>query len=426
MSLPTPATDPKTPTTVQWKALAAAFLGWMFDGLDGYLYVMVAGAFVGRLLGKPASDPETISKSTIIQSVFLVGWAVGGVVFGRVGDRLGRARTLTYTVLTYAIFTGLSFFATQWWHLLIFRFVAALGIGGEWAAGSALVSETLPRRHKVWGSAFLQSGYMSGCILASLTSGLLRAYDPKWVFVVGVVPALLTVFIRAAVPEPESWRQASRGGPLPSVWSLLAPGQRRTTVLVTLFVSLSMVLAWAVLFFVPKIVDHDLPEAAGWTPAQKAEFNTRLAVVFFSANIVGNFAATYLAQRLGYRKSFFIMLAAALVVFLYGFSRPLNTTNLFWITPVAFFFGLGFYGNFPLYIPPLFPTLIRTLGAGFAYNVGRLVSAVGVFFVGQIVQTQGAAKAVWLTSFLFIPAMLLALALPEPKEEAPDAATPAA
>src|SRR5215469_9158626 len=134
-------------TPEQWRALVAAWLGWAFDGLDGYLYVLVALPFVGSLLNKPATDPEVSVKASIIMAAFLVGWAAGGAIFGRLGDRLGRSRTLTLTILTYAVFTGLAAFVTTWWQLLIVRFIAALGIGGEWAAGSALVSEMLHRRH---------------------------------------------------------------------------------------------------------------------------------------------------------------------------------------------------------------------------------------------------------------------------------------
>lgn len=418
--------SPERMTWVQKKALFAAFLGWAFDGLDGYLYVMVAGPFVGRLLGgKAANDPETISKATIIQAVFLVGWAVGGAVFGRVGDRLGRAKTLTLTVLTYAIFTGMSFFATEWWHLMIFRFIAALGIGGEWAAGSALVSETLPGRHRVWGSALLQSGYMTGCIMASVTSGLMRGLDPKWVFVVGVLPAFLTVFIRAAVPEPEHWKAEAGKGEHPPVTALFAPGLRRTTILLSVFNSLSLVMAWAFLFFVPMAIG-EMDAVKGWSAEDRAALKTRVAVVFFTANIGGNFIATYLAQRFGYRRSFVIMLAVALVAFLVGFRLELTPSNIYVITSVCFCFGLGFFGNFPLYIPPLFPTLVRTLGAGFTYNIGRLISAVGVFFAGSIAHAHGAATAVWWTSFLFIPTIVVAMMLPEPPAGVGDSADHAA
>src|SRR5712691_1873132 len=142
----------------QWKSGVAAWLGWLFDGLDMHIYTLVAAPFVMELLGAVSpADPMVREKSSWIQAAFLVGWALGGGFFGRLGDRLGRARALSLTILTYAMFTGLSFTAHAWWQLLIFRFVAALGIGGEWAVGSSLLSETWPKRWRPWIAAVLQT-----------------------------------------------------------------------------------------------------------------------------------------------------------------------------------------------------------------------------------------------------------------------------
>ena len=138
----------------------------------------------------------------------MLGWALGGGFFGRIGDRLGRARALSLTVLTYAAFTGLSFFAQTWWHLLIFRFLAALGIGGEWAVGASLLSETWPRRWRPWIAAVLQTGVNVGILGAGLANVILAAAPPRYLFLVGVLPALLVFWIRRAVPEPEEWRSA--------------------------------------------------------------------------------------------------------------------------------------------------------------------------------------------------------------------------
>src|SRR5262245_41048645 len=184
---------------------------------------MVATQLVARLIGPEASSSDVTIKAGIIQGFFLIGWAIGGAVFGRIGDRLGRSRTLTLTILTYAIFTGMAFFATEWWHLLIYRFIAALGIGGEWAAGSALVSEMLHKKHRAWASAALQSGYMCGMILAALTTNWLSSFEPKWVFLVGVLPAFVTVWIRWAVPEPAEWHHASKTQTIPPISALFSP-----------------------------------------------------------------------------------------------------------------------------------------------------------------------------------------------------------
>src|SRR5438445_1202479 len=138
-------------TPQQWKSGVAAWLGWTFDGLDMHLYTLVYAAFVAQLLAVPSTrDPSVGRYASIIQGGFLLGWALGGGFFGRVGDLLGRSRTLSLTVLTYASFTGLSCFAHSWWHLLIFRFLSALGIGGEWAVGASLLSEAWPRKWRAW------------------------------------------------------------------------------------------------------------------------------------------------------------------------------------------------------------------------------------------------------------------------------------
>ncbi len=140
----------------QWKSGIAAWLGWLFDGLDMHLYTLVATPFVAQLLQvTDPRHPDVGYYGSVIQASFLVGWAMGGGLFGRIGDRLGRARALMLTILTYALFTGLSFFAQTWWHLLLCRFLAALGIGGEWAVGASLLSETWPKRWRPWIAATL-------------------------------------------------------------------------------------------------------------------------------------------------------------------------------------------------------------------------------------------------------------------------------
>src|SRR2546428_2975605 len=216
-----PSPDPPRPTSSgqdvsrlrdlspqQWKSGIAAWLGWLFDGLDMHLYTLVAVPFVAQLLATNRTDPSVGLHASIIQAGFLIGWALGGGFFGRIGDRLGRSRALMLTILTYALFTGLSFVAQAWWHLFIFRFLAALGIGGEWAVGASLLSETWPRRWRPWMAAVLQTGVNLGVMLAGLATFLLAKYPNRTVFLVGVLPAFLVLWIRRAVPEPEEWQGA--------------------------------------------------------------------------------------------------------------------------------------------------------------------------------------------------------------------------
>src|SRR5438552_5941702 len=202
-SVPLEARSLSELTSVQKKSGIAAWLGWLFDGLDMHLYTLVAAPFVMELLGAASpADAAVREKSSWIQAAFLTGWALGGGFFGRLGDRLGRSRALSLTILTYALFTGLSFFAHTWWQLFIFRFLAALGIGGEWAVGSSLLSETWPRRWRPWVAAVLQTGVNIGILLACLAVYLMAGLEPRYVFLVGVLPALMVFWIRRHVPEP--------------------------------------------------------------------------------------------------------------------------------------------------------------------------------------------------------------------------------
>src|SRR3954466_8894497 len=184
-ALPSAATPPRDATRLseispqQWKSGIAAWLGWLFDGLELHLYTLVATPLVILLLhASSASDPAVKEKSAYIQAAFLVGWALGGAFFGRLGDLLGRSRALALTVLTYAVCTGLCATSQTWWQLMIFRFISALGIGGEWAVGASLLSETWPRKWRPWMAAMLQTGVNIGVLSGAVFVGLLVSKMP--------------------------------------------------------------------------------------------------------------------------------------------------------------------------------------------------------------------------------------------------------
>jgi MFS family permease len=398
-------------TSQQWKALVAAWLGWAFDGLDGYLYVLVALKFVKELM-PGATDAQVQEKAGLIQAFFLAGWAIGGLVFGRIGDRLGRTRTLTLTVLTYAVFTGLSYFAAAWWHLLVFRFVAALGIGGEWAAGSALVSEMLHKKHRAWVSAGLQSGYMVGMLAAIATAWVFDTISARYVFLVGVLPALFTVWVRWAVPEPAEWAAAKAKVAVPPMSAIFAPGLRRVTLLLVSLAGIALTTVWAFLYFAPQIVQR-LPDAAAWTQKGRANFVMLATVAYTLVNIGANFCSCYMARRIGYRRAFVVMMAGSLGSFCLFWWQPTVWT----VVPVlcaGAFFSLGLFGLFPLYIPPQFPTLVRTLGAGFTYNTGRVIAGVGSIFGAAVAANAGGPhRAVFWTGLLYVLGVAVAWVVPE-------------
>jgi MFS family permease len=398
---------------VQWKSGIAAWLGWLFDGLDLHLYTIVATPFVAELLAVGQKDPSVGYYSSWIQAAFLVGWALGGAVFGRLGDRLGRARALMLTILTYAMFTGLSFFALTWWHLLICRFLAALGIGGEWAVGAALLSETWPHRWRPWIAAVLQTGVNVGIMLAMAASFLLSVFPFRCVFLVGVLPALLVVWIRRNVPEPQQWSDAKTRARQaePSVLDLLRGPVRRITLLTTVVCSLSLTAHWAFMFW---YLQHfrALPDLAALTDAEKTRYLSMAMILLMVSSVAGNFIAAAIAKVLGYRRTIAWMFLGYFACMFASYYVERSHESLFlWL--IALGASAGVFGLFTMYLPPLFPTLLRTTGAGFCYNIGRIAAAGGTVFFGLFNRLGDCRLALLYAGFLFLPAAAFALLLPE-------------
>lgn len=404
----------------QWKSGAAAWLGWMFDGLDMHLYVLVAAPFVAQLLDVASvKDPKVGYYSSWIQASFLFGWALGGGVFGRIADRLGRSRVLMLTILTYALFTGLSFFAQTWWQLLIFRFLAALGIGGEWAVGASLLSETWPRRWRPWMAAVLQTAVNIGIMLAALANFLLAAFPYRCVFLVGVLPAFLVLWIRRSVPEPVEWQRAkeqSANAP-PAFLELFRGSVRRTTMLTLSVCALALTAHWAFLFWYLQHL-RNLPDLSAWTDAEKSQLISKAVWLVVLSSVGGNFLAALLARWLKYRRAIAFLCLAYFVSMFATYWAPLDANGLrFGFAAIGVCQGV--FALFTMYLPPLFPTLLRTTGAGFCYNFGRVAAGFGTVFFGLFSQVGDYRLALLYAAFLFIPAAGLAMMLPEPADELP-------
>ena len=415
----------------QWKSGIAAWLGWLFDGLDMHLYILVASPFVAKLLDAPTEkDPRVGYYGSLIQAAFLIGWALGGGFFGRIADRLGRSRALMLTIFTYAMFTGMSFFAQTWWQLLVFRFLAALGIGGEWAVGASLLSETWPRRWRPWMAAVLQTGVNLGVMLAALANFLLANFEKRYVFLVGVLPALLVLWIRRAVPEPEEWQGAklaaagriSNSSPSlePRFLDLFQGSIRRTTVLTLLVCSLALTAHWAFLFwYIQHLGNH--PDLAGWTDSAKSRLISKVVWLVIGASIVGNFLAAALARWLKYRRAIAFLCLGYFASMFATYCVARGYRDL-WYGYLAIGLCQGVFALFTMYMPPLFPTLLRTTGAGFCYNFGRIAAGLGTVFFGLIspVNSPGDYRlALFYAGFLFLPAAGVAWMLPEPSDEKP-------
>jgi MFS family permease len=379
-------------TRYQWTVFLAAWLGWGFDVFDGLLFNFVAPVCVPPLLGIAPGDPSAparvASVTGIVTSALLVGWATGGILFGWVTDRIGRARTLQLTILTYAGATAACALAPDIWTLAALRFIASLGIGGEWAAGASLVAEVVPPSRRVAAGALLYTSAPVGILLAGVVTdvltkriGALSAQpDLAWrlVFLSGVVPAAFAAWIRRRVEEPEEWRRERTQHP--RLAELFAPELRRATFGGLAMCLVTLVTWWATNAFLPFVAGHLAgPDASADAVARHRGFATLL---FTLGGFLGTVATIPLA-RLGRRPLFAVYLAgAALSVWVtFGLAWAPGTRIL-----LLFLDGLtvfGVVGAFSFYLPELFPTRLRGTGSGFCFNTGRYLAAAGPFVVGR-------------------------------------------
>lgn len=408
----------------QWKSGIAAWLGWAFDGLELHLYTLVAMPFVALLLNTQTSDPLTREKVSWIQAAFLFGWAFGGAFFGRIGDKLGRSRALSLTILTYAIFTGLSFFVQNWWQLFICRFLAALGIGGEWAVGASLLSETWPKKWRPWIAAVLQMGVNIGILIAcgaveiitQISQALNVEHFERYVFLVGIVPALMVFWVRKNVPEPEEWHAAkSQAACEPRIRDLFRGKILPTTLLTIIICALTLTGWWAFIFWHAQYL-RSLPEIAAKTPVEQQQIVTKVFFLVVGVSIAGNFFSAWLAKMFGYRRTILWMCLAFFAAFYAAFSTSRNYESLLWWL-LAIGFCSGVFGLFTMYLPPLFPTLLRTTGAGFCYNIGRIAAGVGTIVFGAMSVQVDFRTTLFGTGFLFLAGAFVALFLPNLSKE---------
>ncbi len=462
--MPIPSSAPAAPreatslseiTPHQWKSGIAAWLGWMFDGLELHLYTLVAGPLVFHLLYPTIASSDLLDLAqnqilnrdkSLIQAAFLIGWALGGAFFGRLGDRLGRSRTLALTVLTYAICTGLCAFAQTWWQLMIFRFISALGIGGEWAVGSSLLSETWPRAWRPWLAAVLQTGVNIGILFAATVVGLLmpslqqifkdghpgglhglvvgaqsllpRLSPEHLVFLIGVLPALFVFWIRRKVPETAAWQRAKSAATVkPGVRELFKGDIAGTTWITTIVCALGLTVWWIFQFWYPQHLRKLLDEDGHTSKDQITSLVTAAFFTVIAVSVAGNFVASWLAKRFGNPRAILICFAGLGGGMVGAFVVPRGFDELawFWCPLVGFFSGV--FGLFTMYLPPLFPTLLRTTGAGFCYNIGRLCAAAGTVIFGVFASVNDFRLALLWSSLIAFAAAASALWLPSGEKD---------
>jgi MFS family permease len=411
----------KEVTRYQWLVLFVAWLGWVFDSMDGTLYSLVQKPSITELLGPGASEAAIGHYSSVVFSVTLAGWALGGVCFGIMADYIGRTKALAATILIYSLFTGLSAAAGSWWELAVYRFITGLGLGGEWAAGAALVAEVWPDRLRAKAGAILQSAAAFGYFFAAVINLYVGVFSWRYVFLVGALPAVFVLFIRLIVKEPDAWvevrdsRKLKKDAELATftLKQLFGPRLIRDTLIASSLAFVVLLVLWGATMWIPAATREI---AAASAPAMNStdlqryltEQASYAIMLLNGGSLFGYILFGPLADWLGRRATFLIYLAGGVILFPVTFLLTSSVAQIFILLPLVGFFTLGITSGFPIYLPELFPTHVRTTGVGFCYNFGRIFTAAGVLITGQLVGLFGStAKAASAVSMVYILGMFL-------------------
>ena len=404
----------------QWFIFMMASLAWVFDCLDQQLFIIARNPAIADLL--PAgTSPDVIKQSGgYTTAIFVAGWATGGLVFGALGDRIGRARALTFTVLLYSVFTGLSTFSTSVYDFNVYRFITGLGVGGVFGLAVALIADSLPDRARPHALGLVQSFVAVGNLGAGLIAifvgwtqvltvqaGGKPAGDYwKYLFLVGALPAFLCVLLQLRLREPEKWVKAraegrQTGARFGSYVSLFGQARwRKSALLGMLLCTAGVVGLWGVGFFSPELVGDVIDRVlrarnvpAGELPGRRLMWTGINIGMQNVGGILGITLFTRLAQRYGRKPVFAWTFLGAFLSTLITFRYLRSPGHIFVLIPIMGCFQFALFAGFAIYLPELFPLRLRSTGVSFCYNVGRFIAASGPFTLG-LLQAHLAAGAV--------------------------------
>ena len=393
----------RTLTPNHWFVFTVASLAWMFDCLDQQLFILARDNAVKALSAAGTSGPELKSLSGWAQSIFVAGWALGGLIFGSVGDRIGRAKTLSITVLIYSLCTGLSAFSRDVTEFMIYRALTGLGVGGVFGLAVALVADSLPELARPKALGLLQALSAVGNVTAGLIAMSLAEMDPmnswKYLFWIGAAPAFLCIFIMFRLKEPVKWvaaRDASRlagGKAMGSYGSLFGEVQWRRPAILGMILCVSGVVGlWGVGFFSGALIGPAIENALkaqnpAITPAALAAGKQWWTAANLIVQNIGAFFGMILFAKLAHRYgrktifAFGFIAAFAATIF---FSQNFQPKADIWMTGLMGFCQLSIFAGFAIYLPELFPTRLRSTGVSFCYNVGRFIAATGPITLGGL------------------------------------------
>jgi MFS family permease len=394
---------PRDVTPAERQTLVAGAVGWMLDAMD----VMLFSLIIGELLREFSMNTRTAG---LLTSLTLVASALGGVLFGFLADRIGRTRALMLSILVYSFSSAACAFTQTVPQLAFFRFLLGLGMGGEWTSAAALIAETWRAEHRGKALGLMQSAYAIGEAFAALVVAVvLPRFSWKGVFLAGVLPALVVLWIRRKVPEPDVWKLRSQQGPRPKLSFLLRGETLRNGILATTMNAFAMFGYWGLFIWVPGYLSLPVEQGGRGLSLTKT---TTFFLVLCAGKWLGYALFGFFADAYGRKKPYFIyLLIAALLVPIYGLVR-----TPFWLLvlgPFVGFFGIGFFSGFAAIASEIFPGEIRATAMGLSYNLGRGLSAAAPFAVGALAVHYGIGPAFVLQAAAYLAAALLSLLLPE-------------
>ncbi|WP_447602051.1 MFS transporter [Nitrospira sp. Nam80] len=411
----------------QIQALIITWIVWVLGAMNVMLYSLVLIPALQELLS-PDMPGASVTTSLvgwyggIIFSIFLIGWAFGGVALGALADTISRTKVLMIAATLIAFSTGLAAFSQQWWHLACLRLLTGIGIGGLWAAGAALIAEIWADRDRARAAGFLQSAWGFGFFLAAAVTLALKDFGWRASFAIGLLTAGSTWLISRHLRDSSQWRQvhageqADTGRAASNVALLFQKGLRRSTWTGTGLAFVAVFGLWGATNWTPSLV-QSLPELGAFDPPAMAA-RVSIAVMLLNAGaLLGYFTFGILAERFGRKPVFAFMNAGSLAMMPLTFYFPHSYLTVLGLLPILGFFSKGVFGGFPLYLPELFPTRLRSTGAGFCYNAGRIVASVSPFITGTLVATFGSfGRAASAVAIVYVAGLLIIPLAPETKD----------
>jgi MFS family permease len=411
-------------TPYEWLILAVASAGWIFDAFEGQIFNITRDQMLADILHVSGTALIIKNYGDVLLAVFLVGGTFGGLLFGSLADKYGRKPIMAITILMYSVFSGMTYFATHLWQVSVLRFLVAMGVGGEWAVAASLVAEVFPGAARPYASGIFQATSILGTIIAGVT-GMAVGAQWRYGYVVGILPALLILWVRSSVEEPASWREAGKkaalkdGPPMGSFRDLLFnPRWRKRAILGMLLAAVGLGSFWGV-HIAGQNLAKELLLRNGVAAAQAAQSGKFAFIIETIGGGIGLLSFAPLCVRVGRKWTFILLHLGAFIIVPITCYLPSTYHQLLLILPVFGFLTLGIHAGYAIYFPELFPTHLRATGTGFCFNGGRMLAASILILSARLksMPVMDLREAITILGFLFPIGILIICFMPETKDQ---------